>query len=51
MHWGDRLSVVYERDSGDVVDFTYNGRYPEPERVDGEALSTLMDDMFSCFEE
>lgn len=43
IEWGDRMSVTIDAANGDLVDYAYNGRFPEPERVNGLALRALAD--------
>lgn len=44
MRSGDRASFTFEKRNDDLVDMTYNGRYPQPSRVDEGALSALAGD-------
>ena len=43
---GDRVSFTFEK-NGDLVDFAFNGRFPEPKRVDGAALVALSHDAYA----
>lgn len=44
MHYGDRCSFTFDKRNGDLVDMSYNGRFPEPARVDGSAIAALSQD-------